>query len=81
MNCISANCRKPALSSIPPCINNSQYPTSIKGEEVYTGFIHVEGLEEAWIKRMLEERQHYGLYTSLEDFTERMQPPLNSWIS
>jgi len=67
--------QKTGVKVHPPCINNSQYPTSIKGEEVYTGFIHVEGLEEAWIKRMLEERQQYGPYASLEDFTERMLPP------
>lgn len=59
----------------PPCINNSDYPTNIKGQDVYTGFIHVEGLEEAWIKRMLEERLRYGPYASLEAFTERTQPP------
>ncbi|HEU4551818.1 MAG TPA: DNA polymerase III subunit alpha [Chitinophaga sp.] len=67
--------QKTGVTIHPPCINNSSYPTSIRGKEVYTGFIHVEGLEEAWIKRMLEERQQYGPYASLDDFTARMQPP------
>ncbi len=59
----------------PPCINNSRYPTTIQGKDVYTGFIHIEGLEEAWIHRVLDERARYGPYASLEDFTARMQPP------
>lgn len=67
--------QKTGVTIHAPCINNSSYPTRITGEDVYTGFIHVEGLEEAWINRMLAERSQYGPYASLDDFTERMQPP------
>lgn len=67
--------QKTGVNIHPPCINNSHYATSIKGQDVYTGFIHVEGLEEAWIKRMLVEREQYGPYAGLEDFAERMAPP------
>ncbi len=67
--------QKTGVNIHPPCVNNSDYPTNIKGQEVYTGFIHVEGLEEAWTKRMLDERRQYGPYAGLDDFTERMQPP------
>ncbi|QHS60607.1 DNA polymerase III subunit alpha [Chitinophaga agri] len=59
----------------PPCINNSDYYTRITGNTVYTGFIHIEGLEEKWMEQVLEERKQYGPYTSLEDFTTRIAPP------
>ncbi|GAA0523103.1 DNA polymerase III, alpha subunit [Chitinophaga japonensis] len=67
--------QKTGVTLHPPCINNSRYPTHIQGMDVYTGFIHVEGLEEGWIRKALAEREQYGPYTGLEDFTERMQPP------
>ncbi len=28
-----------------PCVNNSEYKTSIRGKDIYLGFIHVAGLE------------------------------------
>lgn len=58
-----------------PCINNSDYYTRITGNIVYTGFIHIEGLEIKWIEHVLEERRQYGPYASLEDFTARIAPP------
>ena len=67
--------QKTGVTIKPPCINNSDYYTNINGDIVYTGFIHVEGLEVKWMEQVLEERQQYGPYTSLEDFTTRMAPP------
>lgn len=58
-----------------PCINNSDYYTKIAGSTVYTGFIHVEGLEEKWIEDVLLERTLFGQFSSLEDFTARVAPP------
>jgi len=29
----------------PPCVNNSEYKTSIRGKDIYLGFIHVNNLE------------------------------------
>jgi DNA polymerase-3 subunit alpha len=58
-----------------PCINNSDYYTKITGNTVYTGFIHIEGLEIKWIEQVLEERKQYGPYAGLEDFTARIAPP------
>ncbi|MBW8685377.1 DNA polymerase III subunit alpha [Chitinophaga rhizophila] len=58
-----------------PCMNNSSYYTRIAGNIVYTGFIHIEGLEVKWIEQVLEERRQYGPYASLEDFTTRIAPP------
>ncbi|SFD10757.1 DNA polymerase III, alpha subunit [Chitinophaga sp. CF118] len=67
--------QKTGVSIQPPCINNSEYYTRITGKTVYTGFIHIEGLEEKWMADVLEERTAYGPYASLEDFTLRIAPP------
>ncbi|RBL88468.1 DNA polymerase III subunit alpha [Chitinophaga flava] len=66
--------KKTGVRLHPPCINNSDYSTNIKGEDVYVGFIHVEGLEQALAERILEERRQYGPYLHLEDFCARIAP-------
>ncbi len=38
--------KKTGASVLPPCVNNSEYLTSIHGSEVFTGFIHIQGMEE-----------------------------------
>jgi DNA-directed DNA polymerase III PolC len=58
----------------PPCANNSGYYTQIKGKEVYTGFIHVEGLEQLLAERLLENRDIYGAFADLDDFISRIAP-------
>lgn len=65
---------KTGVQIFPPCINHSDYLTTIKGTEVFTGFIHVERLEEAWIKEMIRNRLLYGPYKGIEDFVEREAP-------
>ncbi len=54
-----------------PCINNSDYETNIKGNEVYTGLIHIKGLQQELAEYILEERKNYGAYTHLQNFIER----------
>lgn len=54
-----------------PCINNSDYHTNIKGNEVYTGFIHIKGLNEQLVETILEERKINGPYHHLQHFIER----------
>jgi DNA polymerase-3 subunit alpha len=55
----------------PPCVNNSDYYTNIKGADVYAGFVHVKGLEQGLVEKMLEERDRGGPYLHLIDFIER----------
>lgn len=66
--------QKTGVALFPPCINNSDYATNIKGRQVFVGFIHVERLEQAWMERVLLDRKHNGLYSSLEHFVERTDP-------
>ena len=54
-----------------PCVNNSDLYTTIKGNEVYTGFIHIKALQEKTTELMLEERKASGDYLHLQDFIER----------
>jgi len=54
-----------------PCINNSDYETNIRGNEVYTGFIHIKGLQAELAERILEERKSNGPYLQLQNFIER----------
>jgi DNA-directed DNA polymerase III PolC len=55
----------------PPCVNNSDAYTNIKGNEVYTGFIHISGLQTEIVETILEERKQNGCYLHMQDFIER----------
>ncbi|MFT3823808.1 MAG: DNA polymerase III subunit alpha [Chitinophagaceae bacterium] len=55
----------------PPCVNNSDHFTSIDDDLVYTGFIHISGLQEQLAERVIEERRAHGEYLHLQDFIER----------
>lgn len=55
----------------PPCVNYSDLYTNIKGDDVHTGFIHVKGLEQDLIDKILDERHTSGAYLDLPDFIER----------
>ena len=57
-----------------PCVNESNNLTSICGINVYMGFIHVQGLQEALILQIIEQRNRHGNYLYLQDFIERTRP-------
>ncbi len=63
-----------------PCINNSGYKTSIRGSDIYTGFIHVANLESKLAKGIVEERLINGNYKNLEDFIWRVNPGIEQLI-
>lgn len=54
-----------------PCINNSEFLTNIKVNEVYTGFIHIKGLQQVLVENIIEDRLINGPYTHLQNFIER----------
>ena len=54
-----------------PCINRSRNETRIIGKTIYTGFVHVQNLEQSVISEILTERQQHGDFSSLSDFIER----------
>ena len=62
-----------------PCVNLSEYMTSIRGKDISIGFIHLQNLEQQAAHMIIEERQH-GDYRSLEDFLERVPVGLEQVI-
>ncbi|QCK15985.1 DNA polymerase III subunit alpha [Mangrovivirga cuniculi] len=56
-----------------PCVNTSEYLTSINGKEIHVGFIHLKSLETKLAHRIVSEREN-GKYTGLQDFIERTLP-------
>jgi DNA-directed DNA polymerase III PolC len=56
----------------PPCINQSEYLTTIYGDEIYIGFIHLKSLETKIAQAIPAERSRHGAFSSLEDFLRRI---------
>jgi DNA-directed DNA polymerase III PolC len=55
-----------------PCVNYSDYLTTIYGKSIYMGFIHLKGLETKLGEYIPEERKRNGNYKSLDDFLQRV---------
>lgn len=56
-----------------PDINKSNYLTSITGDEIYLGWVHIKNLESNIVKSMIAERCKNGPFADLFDFIERVQ--------
>lgn len=57
-----------------PCLNYSEYLTTIHLDEVYVGFIHIQGLEEGFGYQIVENRKRNGHFKDLNDVIARLQP-------
>jgi DNA-directed DNA polymerase III PolC len=57
-----------------PCLNGSEWLTILSGKKVYMGFVLVQGLEEKFVVKFLENRNHFGSYADLPDLIERVSP-------
>jgi len=55
-----------------PCVNRSDYETTLYGSDVYLGFMHLKGLEADVASEIIEKRRNNGEYRSLEDFISRV---------
>ncbi len=55
-----------------PCVNRSDYLTTIYGNSLYVGLIHLKGLDTGIGKYIPEERMSNGNYKSLNDFLQRV---------
>ncbi|MCO6486010.1 MAG: DNA polymerase III subunit alpha [Saprospiraceae bacterium] len=56
----------------PPCVNRSRWLTSIRGEDVYLGFVHLQGLERQLALDFITERERGGPFRDLADFCRRV---------
>jgi DNA-directed DNA polymerase III PolC len=55
-----------------PCVNKSDYETTLYGIDVYLGLMLLEGLETKIAQAIVTERELYGAFKSLEDFINRI---------
>jgi DNA-directed DNA polymerase III PolC len=55
-----------------PCVNHSEYLTTIEGKTIYTGFIYIHNMEKNLADAIVLERKLHGAYKSLEDFINRI---------
>ncbi|HEY0045393.1 MAG TPA: DNA polymerase III subunit alpha [Flavobacterium sp.] len=55
-----------------PCVNKSEYETTVYSSDIYLGFQHLKSLEIKVARDIVEEREANGPYTSLEDFINRI---------
>ncbi len=55
-----------------PCVNRGNHLTSISGDDIYLGFIHLRDLERRVIHAIVRERKLNGSYQNLEDLVNRV---------
>jgi DNA-directed DNA polymerase III PolC len=63
-----------------PCVNKSNYKTTIYGTDIYIGFIHIMSLEYKLAQSIEEIRNNEGPFTDLNDFVTRVNPGLEQII-
>lgn len=55
-----------------PCINTGDFHNTIQGKRIYLGFGNLKDLEQRTAQRIIENRNFYGKYKSLDNFIDRV---------
>ena len=55
-----------------PCVNQSQWESSVQGKTLFIGFQFLHGLEHSTGKRLLNERLLNGCFLDFDDFIKRV---------
>jgi DNA polymerase-3 subunit alpha len=63
-----------------PCVNKSNYMTTIYGSDIYLGFIHIMSIGEKLARSIEEIRNSDGPFSDLNDFVSRVAPGLEQAI-
>ncbi|MCX6249951.1 MAG: DNA polymerase III subunit alpha [Bacteroidetes bacterium] len=63
-----------------PCVNKGDYKTTIRGKDIFVGFIHVANLENQVSKAIAMERKMNGEFSGLENFVLRTSIALEQLI-
>jgi DNA polymerase-3 subunit alpha len=63
-----------------PCVNKSNYKTTIYGTDIYIGFIHIMSLEYTLAQSIEAIRNEEGPFSDLYDFVTRVNPGLEQVI-
>lgn len=61
-----------------PCVNKSEFATTLYGTDVYLGFMHLQGLPIKLAEAIIKERTLHGIFLSLENFCNRISIGLES---
>lgn len=64
----------------PPCVNEGAYMTSLKGQHIYVGFVHIKSLGQKLAKQLEAERTTHGPFRDLIDFMRRVPIHLEQLI-
>jgi DNA polymerase-3 subunit alpha len=64
--------RMSGATILAPCVNTSEFLTTILGTQIYMGFIHLKSLETKVAKQIPDERLLHGEYKSLDNFLRRV---------
>jgi DNA polymerase-3 subunit alpha len=56
-----------------PCVNQSDYLTSLAGDKVYVGFVHIKSLEQKLTEQFIDNRRRHGPYAGIQDFLHRVK--------
>lgn len=56
-----------------PCINHSQFLTTLDGEDLYIGFVHLHQMEQQVAHRIVHQRAQGGPFRGLSDFLNRVE--------
>jgi DNA polymerase-3 subunit alpha len=55
-----------------PCINRSEFLTTISGTDIFVGFIHIIGMNTQLGQQIVQERMQSGAYKGLDNFVRRV---------
>ena len=61
-----------------PCINRSDMLATVDDNDIYLGFMHLQGLETTLAEQIISERERNGSYKSLQDFIARVHIGIES---
>lgn len=61
-----------------PCVNKSDYETTLYGVDIYLGFMFLKGLPSEICRQIISERESNGDFVSLEDFINRISIGIES---
>lgn len=63
-----------------PCVNRSQYLTSLSGRTIFMGFVHLQGIGRNFVEDFIAERERNGPFAGLEDFAARVSFELSQLV-
>ncbi len=65
-------CRQMGIAILPPDINEGMSGFSVSGGAIRYGLSAIKSVGRSVVESIIQEREEHGLFTSLDDFVERM---------